>query len=81
MSEGVQITLIICGTIIFVQIFGFFIIKSLWYKSNKPRMERDTERFIYCKSPTYPRPPAPGSKIGHNPSPKGEKPVFPGSKG
>lgn len=37
MSQWVQITLIICGTIIFVQIFGFLIIKSLWNKNNKPR--------------------------------------------
>lgn len=37
MSQGVQITLIICGTIIFVQILGFLIIKSLWNKNNKPR--------------------------------------------
>ncbi|EHI98025.1 hypothetical protein CDLVIII_1326 [Clostridium sp. DL-VIII] len=55
MSEGVQITLIICGTIIFIQIFGLIIIKSLWNKNNK-------------------------LQISHNPSPKGEKPGFPGSR-
>ena len=62
MSQGVQITLIICATIIFIQVFGFLIIKSLWNKKNKPKVERDTERFGYCKSPTYPRSPKPGSK-------------------
>lgn len=80
MSENVQITLIICGTIIFVQVFSFMIIKCLWNKSNKPKVKIDTDRFGYCKSPTYPRPPRPGSGIGHNPSPMGEKPGFPGSK-
>jgi hypothetical protein len=80
MSQGVQITLIICGTIIIIQIFGFLIIKSLWNKSNKSKIERNTERLGYCKSPIYPRPLAPGSKIDHNPQPKGEKSGFHGSK-
>lgn len=62
MSETVQITLIICGTIIFVQVFGFLIIKSLWNKNNKPKVERSTDRFGYCKSPTYPRPSIPHNK-------------------
>lgn len=55
MSETVQIALIICGTIIFVQIFGFMVIRSLWNKGSK-------------------------KQIGHNPSPKGERPGFPGSR-
>lgn len=75
MSEAVQITLIICVTIILVQILGFLIVKGLW---NKQKNNRDIEN--YCKSPTYTRPLRPGSKIGHNPSPEGERPGFPGSK-
>ncbi|AWK52228.1 hypothetical protein DIC82_15015 [Clostridium beijerinckii] len=37
MSQWIQITLIICGTIIIVQFLGFLMIKSLWNKNNKPR--------------------------------------------
>lgn len=68
MSQAVQITLIICGTIIFVQILGFSMIKSLWNKNNKPKGGRNADRFGYCKNPTYQRtgiikPPKQGSII------------------
>jgi hypothetical protein len=53
MSDYVQITLIICGTIITCYIISCF-------KSNYEKEHCDNGRFGYCKSPTYPRPLRPG---------------------
>jgi hypothetical protein len=71
-DSNVQMVLIICLTII-----ACYIINCLKSDSKGERENRDNERFGYCKSPTYQRPPRPGSGIGHNPSPIGEKPGFP----
>ncbi|OOM81780.1 hypothetical protein CLPUN_09640 [Clostridium puniceum] len=61
MSDYVQITLIICGTVIFIQLFGFYIVKSFCNNKQETRFKKDVmvlanERFLRCKSPTYPRP-------------------------
>lgn len=50
-------------------------------EGNKIEANEDNKRFGYCKNPKYPRPPRPGERIGHNPSPIGEKPGFPGGNG
>lgn len=68
MSEAVQVTLIVSGTIIFLCILSFLFIKNIFNKEFYnakdaiSKVKRDTERFGYCKSPTYPRPPIPGSR-------------------
>ncbi|WP_271814506.1 hypothetical protein [Clostridium beijerinckii] len=61
MSEAIQITLIVCVTIIFLSIITLVFMKTVIEKEFKPtnKTERDNDRFGYCKSPTYPGPKIP----------------------
>lgn len=61
MSDPVQITLIICMTIV-----ACYIINCLKYvpEDKKEYGNERFGRFEYCKSPTYPKPPRPGSGSG-----------------
>ncbi|WP_238899359.1 hypothetical protein [Clostridium sp. YIM B02500] len=88
MSDCVQVTLIICGTMILCSLITLLTFRHGTRTPNTESGEkiknikppRDNQYFGYCKSPTYPRPLRPGCGIGHNPSPAGEKPGFPGRK-
>ncbi len=85
MSQGVQITLIICGTIIVCNLIVLFTFKNIWNKEKKTSKSFGYQGTrIPGTSSSYAlmniKPPSTGSKIGHNPPPKGEKPGFPGSR-
>jgi len=69
-DSNVQMVLIICLTIV-----ACYIINCLKYVPKKDIENYDTERFGYCKSPTYPRP-STGSGMVHNHSPIEEKGCF-----
>lgn len=55
-DSNVQMVLIICLTIV-----ACYIINCLKYVPKKDIENYDTERFGYCKSPTYPKPKRPVS--------------------